>query len=162
MANRPGRRGHPRGAFSRASTCSTTCSATVRPNRAIGGRGSGSEFSIVPVASRWYGAGLIDLKRRQEGQRVNHTRVEHLYTDATLQVRRRRRKKIPVADRQPLVRPQAPNEGRSANFVFDRTTEERAKKGLGGLTPAHYARQPAAEGVQSPSDSKPTDVGPID
>ena len=40
-----------RGAASRSSTCSTTCTAAVRPNRAKRARGSGSRFSIVPVAS---------------------------------------------------------------------------------------------------------------
>ena len=44
--------------------------------------------------------------------------------------RRRRRKKIPVADRQPLVRPQAANEVWSADFVFDRTAEGRVVKCL--------------------------------
>lgn len=45
--------------------------------------------------------------------------------EARLQVRRRRRKKVPVADRQPLVRPQARNE-----VVFDRTAEGRVLKCL--------------------------------
>ena len=67
---------------------------------------------IVALAHRHrrYGAGMIYLKLRQEGRLVNHKRVERLYAQARLQVRRRRRKKVPLADRQPLVRPQAPNE----------------------------------------------------
>ena len=56
--------------------------------------------------------------------------MERLYTEARLQVRRRRRKKIPVADRQPLVRPQAPNEVWSADFVFDRPADGRVVKCL--------------------------------
>jgi len=79
---------------------------------------------------RRYGAGMIYLKLRQAGERVNHKRVERLYAEAGLQVRRRRRKKIPVADRQPLARPQAPNEVWSADFVFDRTAEGRVVKCL--------------------------------
>ena len=79
---------------------------------------------------RRYGAGMIYLKLRQEGQHVNHKRVERLYREARLQVRRRRRKKIPVADRHPLLRPQAPNEVWSADFVFDRTAEGRVVKCL--------------------------------
>ena len=79
---------------------------------------------------RRYGAGMIYLKLRQAGERVNHKRVARLYTEARLQIRRRRRKKIPVADRQPLVRPQAPNEVWSADFVFDRTAEGRVVKCL--------------------------------
>lgn len=73
---------------------------------------------------------MIYLKRRQEGRAVNLKRVDRLYTEARLQVRRRRRKKVPLADRQPLVRPQAPNEVWSADFVFDRTAEGRVLKCL--------------------------------
>ena len=66
---------------------------------------------IVALAHRHrrYGAGMIYLKLRQEGRVVNHKRVDRLYADARLQVRRRRRKKVPLADRQPLARPLAPN-----------------------------------------------------
>ncbi len=45
-------------------------------------------------------------------------------------MKRRRRRKVPLADRQPLVRPQAPNEVWSADFVFDRTAEGRVLKCL--------------------------------
>ena len=79
---------------------------------------------------RRYGAGMISLKLRQEGHRVNHKRVERLYTEAELQVRRRRRKKVPVADRHSLVRPLGPNEAWSADFIFDRTAEGRVVKCL--------------------------------
>ena len=87
---------------------------------------------IVALAHRHrrYGAGMLYLKLRQEGRRVNHKRVDRLYAEARLQVRRRRRKKVPLADRQPLARPQAPNEVWSADFVFDRTAEGRVLKCL--------------------------------
>lgn len=87
---------------------------------------------IVALAHRHrrYGAGMIYLKLRQAGQAVNHKRVDRLYAEARLQVRRRRRKKVPVADRQPLVRPQGQNEVWSADFVFDRTAEGRVLKCL--------------------------------
>jgi transposase InsO family protein len=87
---------------------------------------------IVALAQRHrrYGVGLIYLKLRQAGERVNYKRVERVYTDARLQVRYRRRKKVPVADRQPLVRPSSPNEVWSADFVFDRTDEGRVLKCL--------------------------------
>jgi hypothetical protein len=51
---------------------------------------------IVALAHRHrrYGAGMVYLKLRQAGKWVNHKRVERLYTEACLQVRRRRRKKI--------------------------------------------------------------------
>src|SRR5437764_14201335 len=79
---------------------------------------------------RRYGAGMIYLKLRQEGRVVNHKRVDRLYAEARLQVRRRRRKKVPLADRQPLARPQAPNQVWSADFVFDRAAEGRVLKCL--------------------------------
>src|SRR4051812_3830584 len=74
---------------------------------------------------RRHGAGEIFLKLRQAGGVANHKRVDRLYTEARLQVKRRRRKKVPHADRQPLVRPSQPNEVWSADFVFDRTAEGR-------------------------------------
>ena len=81
---------------------------------------------IVALAHRHrrYGAGMIYLKLRQEGRAVNHKRVDRLYAEARLQVRRRRRKKVPLA------RPQAPNEVWSVDFVFDRTAEGRVLKCL--------------------------------
>jgi putative transposase len=87
---------------------------------------------IVALAHqhRRYGAGMIHLKLRQAGERVNHKRVQRLYAAERLQVRRRRRKKIPVADRQPLVRPTQANEVWSADFVFDRTADGRVLKCL--------------------------------
>src|SRR5438045_8773886 len=67
---------------------------------------------IVALAHRHrrYGAGMIYLKLRQEGRVINHKRVDRLYAEARLQVRRRRRKKVPVADRQPLARPRTATE----------------------------------------------------
>jgi transposase InsO family protein len=88
--------------------------------------------AIVAIAHRHrrYGAGMIYLKLRQRGLVVNHKRVERLYTEACLQVRRRKRKKVPVCDRQPLVRPDAANEVWSMDFVFDRSAEGRVIKCL--------------------------------
>jgi transposase InsO family protein len=87
---------------------------------------------IVALAHRHrrYGAGMIYLKLRQAGQPVNHKRVDRLYAEAGLQVRRRRRKKVPVADRQPLGRPLSANQVWSMDFVFDRTADGRAIKSL--------------------------------
>ncbi len=77
-----------------------------------------------------YGVGMIHLKLRQAGWRVNYKRVERLYQEAKLQVRRRKRKKVPVADRQPLLRPTAANQVWSIDFVFDRSGEGRVLKCL--------------------------------
>lgn len=71
---------------------------------------------------------MIHLKLRQEGAPVNYKRVERLYQEERLQVRRRKRKKVPVSERQPLLRPSAPNEVWSMDFVFDRTADARVLK----------------------------------
>lgn len=87
---------------------------------------------IVTLAQRFrrYGAGMIYLKLRQAGELVNHKRVERLYALEQLQVRRRRRKKIPLGERQPLVRPGAANEVWSMDFLFDRIAAGRTIKCL--------------------------------
>ena len=87
---------------------------------------------IIALAQRHrrYGAAMIYLKLRQAGELVNHKRVERLYALEKLQVRRRRRKKIPVSERQPLIRPGAANEVWSSDFVFDRIATGRTLKCL--------------------------------
>ena len=87
---------------------------------------------IVGLAQRHrrYGAGMIYLKLRQAGETVNHKRVERLYGLEKLQIRRRRRKKTPVSERQPLLRPGAANEVWSMDFVFDRIATGRSLKAL--------------------------------
>ena len=77
-----------------------------------------------------YGVGMIHLKLRQAGLLVNYKRVERLYQEAKLQVRRRKRKKVLPYERQPLVRPVAANKVWSMDFVFDRTAEGRVIKCL--------------------------------
>ena len=61
---------------------------------------------------------------------MNYKRVERLYQEAKLQVRRRKRKKVPVGERQPLLRPTAANQVWSMDFVFDRTADARVIKCL--------------------------------
>jgi len=87
---------------------------------------------ILALAQRHkrYGVGMIHLKLRQSGLPVNYKRVERLYQDAKLQVRRRKRKKVLVGERQPLLRPDRANEVWSMDFVFDRTAEGRVIKCL--------------------------------
>ena len=87
---------------------------------------------IIALAQRHrrYGAGMIYLKLRQAGEIVNHKRVDRLYAEAGLQVKKRRRKKIPLSDRHPLERPTSANQVWSMDFVFDRTAEGRSIKNL--------------------------------
>jgi hypothetical protein len=88
---------------------------------------------IVALAQRHrrYGSGMTYLKLRQAGQIVNHKRVDRLYAEEKLQIKRRRRKKVPVSERQPRVRPTAGNEVWSMACVFDRVANERLVKCLG-------------------------------
>lgn len=87
---------------------------------------------IVALAQRHrrYGVGMIHLKLRQAGELINYKRVERLYGLEKLHIRRRRRKKIPIADRQPLIRPGQANELWSIDFVFDRIASGRTLKCL--------------------------------
>ena len=87
---------------------------------------------IVALAQRHrrYGSPMIYLKLRQGGEVINHKRVERLYALEKLHIRRRRRKKIPVADRQPLIRPESANEVSSMDLVFDRVAGGRMLKCL--------------------------------
>jgi putative transposase len=77
-----------------------------------------------------YGVGMIHLKLRQAGHLVNYKRVERLYQEAKLQVRRRKRKKVAFGERQPLLRPMTANQAWSMDFVFDRTGDGRVLKCL--------------------------------
>ena len=87
---------------------------------------------IIALAQRHrrYGSGMIYLKLRQAGEIVNHKRVDRLYAEAGLQVKKRRRKKIPLSHRHPLARPTGANQVWSMDFVFDRTAEGRSIKSL--------------------------------
>lgn len=87
---------------------------------------------IVALAQRHrrYGVGMIHLKLQQAGEHVNYKRVERLYRLEQLHIRRRRRKKIPVSERQPLVRPGRANEVWSMDFMFDREASGRSIKCL--------------------------------
>ena len=98
-----------------------------RPDRNVELR---SEIIRLAHRHKRYGASMIGLKLRQSGWRVNHKRVERLYALSGLQVRRRKRKKVPACDRQPLLRPQQANEVWSMDFVFDRTADGRVIKCL--------------------------------
>lgn len=95
-------------------------------------RNAALKEKIVALAQRHrrYGAGMIYLKLRQAGEIVNHKRVDRLYAEAGLQVRRRKRKKVPISERHPLERPLAANQVWSMDFVFDRTAEGRSIKSL--------------------------------
>ncbi len=88
--------------------------------------------AILALAHRHtrYGWRMIHLKLQQAGWQVNHKRVRRLYRLEKLMVRKRKRKKVAVAERQPLIRPQQANEVWSMDFVFDRVADGRSLKCL--------------------------------
>ncbi len=81
---------------------------------------------ILALAQRYkrYGVGMIYLKLRQAGVLVNYKRVERLYQEAKLQVRRRRRKKVPVANGNRCCGQTAPTRsGRGNSCSIGRQTD---------------------------------------
>ena len=98
-----------------------------RPDRNVELR---AKILALAQRHRRYGVGMIYLKLTQAGLRVNYKRVERLYREERLQVRRRKRKKVSLGERQPLVRPTAPNQVWSMDFMFDRTADGRSIKCL--------------------------------
>lgn len=95
-------------------------------------RNSALRQEIIQLAQQYkrYGAPMIYLKLRQANWPVNHKRVERIYQQEGLQIKRRKRKKVPVADRQPLIRPQTADQVWSMDFVFDRVADGRLIKTL--------------------------------
>lgn len=73
---------------------------------------------------------MIYMKPRPAGELVNHKCADRLFSEARLQVKKRRRKKIPVTDRHSLEHPTAANQVWSMDFVFDRTAEGCSIKNL--------------------------------
>ena len=61
---------------------------------------------------------LGDLMDRQ-GMHANHKRVYRVYAEEKLQVRRRRRKRMPVGERVKLIPAKTPNQRWSMDFVRD-------------------------------------------
>lgn len=59
----------------------------------------GAEIAALAHRHRRYGVCMIYLKLRQQGLGVNYKRVERLYQEVGLQVRRRKRKKVLVGER---------------------------------------------------------------
>lgn len=121
-----------RGLSERRALKVTGMSASSLRYRPAPDRNDALRGQILALAHRHrrYGAAMIYLKLRQQGLVINHKRVERLYSEARLQVRRRKRKKVPIGERQPLVRPQAANEVWSMDFVFDRSADGRVIKCL--------------------------------
>jgi putative transposase len=68
---------------------------------------------------RRFGYRRLHVLLAREGVALNHKRIERLYRDEGLAVRRRARKRVAVAVRAPLLLPTAPNEQWRLDFVSD-------------------------------------------
>ncbi len=73
---------------------------------------------------------MLHSRLRIDGWAISVKRTYRVYREEGLMVRKRRRKKLPVPERQPLVRPMQPNEVWSINFVFDELANGRRVKTL--------------------------------
>lgn len=73
---------------------------------------------------------MLNNRLRLEGWPINVKRTYRLYCQEGLTVRKQRRKKLPVPERQPLNRPANPNEVWSMDFVFDELADGRRVKTL--------------------------------
>jgi len=67
---------------------------------------------------RW-GAGQIYLKLRMLGWEVNHKRVERIYREEKLSLRRKKKKKLPAMLRVSYGKPEKINESWAADFMSD-------------------------------------------
>ncbi|HLY96266.1 MAG TPA: IS3 family transposase [Sideroxyarcus sp.] len=79
---------------------------------------------------RRHGYRMLHSRLRIDGWAINVKRTYRVYREEGLMVRKRRRKKLPVPERQRLVRPVHPDEVWSMDFVFDELANGRRVKTL--------------------------------
>jgi putative transposase len=79
---------------------------------------------------RWGYRQLTRVLRRQPGPRINYKRVQRIYQQEGLQVRRRRRKHRATVPRTPMPVPTSANERWSMDFVRDTLGDGRAFRSL--------------------------------
>lgn len=82
---------------------------------------TGLRERIVELAGerRRFGYRRLYILLRREGWLINHKAVHRIYREEGLQVRKRKRKRIGPADRQPIELPERINERWSMDFVSD-------------------------------------------
>ena len=72
-----------------------------------------------------FGAPRIGVMLERQGWKVNHKKVERIYREEGLALRRRKRRKKFVGPRIPMPVPARPNQHLSMDFVQDRLTSGR-------------------------------------
>ena len=84
----------------------------------------------IAESKRRYGCPRIYVRLRREGWRVNHKKVERIYREEGLSLRRRARKKVTAVPRVALPRPSEPGRCYAMDFVHDRLASGRRFKCL--------------------------------
>lgn len=84
----------------------------------------------IAATKRRYGCPRIYVRLRREGWTVNHKKVERLYREEALSLRRRARKKSPAVPRLALTKPTRPGQCYAIDFVHDRLANGRRFKCL--------------------------------
>jgi putative transposase len=84
----------------------------------------------LAALKRRYGYRRIHVLLRREGWSVNHKRTYRLYREQGLMVRKRKRKRIGVAERLVRVAPSAPNQSWSMDYVADALIDGRKLRAL--------------------------------
>ena len=79
---------------------------------------------------RRHGYRMLHDRLTRQGWAINIKRTDRSYRQEGLMVGQRRRKKLPVPERQPLLRPEQPIEVWSMDFVFDELASGRRVKTL--------------------------------
>ena len=92
--------------------------------------GTAGPDSRDAATKRRYGCPRIYVRLRRDGWRVNHKKVERLYRDEGLSLRRRRRKKAKAVPRVALPAPTRPGACYAMDFVHDRLATGRRFKCL--------------------------------
>lgn len=87
-------------------------------------------IKAIAFERRRFGYRRVHQLLRREGAEVNHKKVYRLYREAGLAVRKRKRRKGVMVERQPLTLPDAPNRTWSMDFVMDSLANGRRIKCL--------------------------------
>ena len=74
---------------------------------------------------RWFGYRRLHVLLRREGHAVNKKRVQRVYREERLTVRRRGGRKRALGTRRPMVTPLAPDQRWSLDFIHDQLTDGR-------------------------------------
>ena len=82
----------------------------------------------IAETKRRYGYPRIYVRLRREGWRVNHKKVERIYREDGLSLRRRARKKVTAVPRVALPLPSEPGRCYAMDFVHDRLANGRRFK----------------------------------